>query len=217
MRLTTERYLDQVSIWPNEGNHILAHYDAESIIGYQAYRPTAAHFALKNGFFGESFSYSRMSWIKPNFLWMMYRSGWGSKEAKEVVLALRIRRVFFDQLLSQAIPSSWNSERFPSEEQWTFELRRSAVRLQWDPDHAPNGEKVTRRALQLGLRDEPLKAYGRREILEVIDMSNFVAEQKSTLNSTGLSMLATPSERVYQPADPAIAAWIGISDPLSGK
>jgi len=23
---------------------------------------------------------NRMTWIKPNFLWMMYRSGWASKK-----------------------------------------------------------------------------------------------------------------------------------------
>src|SRR4051794_29690087 len=46
-----------------------------------------------------------MSWVKPNFLWMMYRSGWGAKEGQEVTLALRLRRQFFDALLAQAVPS----------------------------------------------------------------------------------------------------------------
>ncbi|WP_141653813.1 DUF4291 family protein, partial [Erwinia billingiae] len=26
------------------------------------------------------FSMTRMTWIKPSFLWMMYRSGWGMKD-----------------------------------------------------------------------------------------------------------------------------------------
>ncbi len=29
----------------------------------------------------------------------------------------------------------------------------SDVRLQWDPDHKPDGSKETRRAIQLGLRN----------------------------------------------------------------
>ena len=42
---------------------------------------------VKNGYFGGAFSLDRMSWIKPNFLWMMFRSGWGTKEGQEVTLA----------------------------------------------------------------------------------------------------------------------------------
>jgi hypothetical protein len=32
-------------------------------------------------------------------------------------------------------------------------VARSEVRLQWNPDHDPTGNKLERRALQLGLRD----------------------------------------------------------------
>ena len=42
-----------------------------------------------HGYFGgDHFSLNRMSWVKPNFLWMMYRSGWGQKEGQVVVLAV---------------------------------------------------------------------------------------------------------------------------------
>jgi hypothetical protein len=41
-----------------------------------------------------------MSWIKPGFLWMMYRSGWGTKSGQQVVLAVRLPREFFDHLLA---------------------------------------------------------------------------------------------------------------------
>ena len=43
-------------------------------------------------------NYNRMSWIKPNFLWMMYRSNWGRSQGQEVVLAVRLKRSFFDSL-----------------------------------------------------------------------------------------------------------------------
>ncbi len=87
-----EPYLVQIRRWPKTGRHILAQFDDESVIVYQAYRPAIGHFAAKNGFFGGEFSLSRMSWIKPNFLWMMYRCGWASKEGQEVVLAVRLKR-----------------------------------------------------------------------------------------------------------------------------
>src|SRR5262245_23980047 len=107
--LRTAPYLDQVVDWPREGRHILAQYDEETIIAYQAYRPAIGGFASQHGYLGGEFSYSRMSWIKPNFLWMMYRSGWGAKEGQEITLALRLRRSFFDQLLLAAVASTYAS------------------------------------------------------------------------------------------------------------
>ena len=66
-------------MWPKEGRHILAQFDDDTVIVYQAYRPSIGRYAAEHGAFGGDFSYSRMSWVKPNFLWMMYRSGWGTQ------------------------------------------------------------------------------------------------------------------------------------------
>jgi hypothetical protein len=210
--LVTEPYSEQVKVWPKEGRHILAQYDDDTVIVYQAYRPSIGLYAAEHGAFGGDFSYSRMSWIKPNFLWMMYRSGWGSKEGQEVTLALRLRRSFFDSLLAQAVPSSWDRDQFPTEEEWSRAVGRSSVRLQWDPDHSPSGAKLERRAIQLGLRGEVLEAFGRRELVEVSDVSEFVAEQRARLSSGGVSGLVTPRERVYRPADSTVAARVGLAE-----
>lgn len=210
--LITEQYSEQVKVWPKEGRHILAQYDDDTIIVYQAYRPSIGLYAVEHGAFGGEFSYSRMSWVKPNFLWMMYRSGWGTKEGQEITLALRLRRAFFDSLLAKAVPSSWDRDQFASEEEWSQLVGRSSVRLQWDPDHHPSGAKLRRRAIQLGLRGKVLEAFGRRELLEVLDISGFVAEQRQRLSSAGLSALVTPQERLYRPADPAIAARLRLAD-----
>jgi hypothetical protein len=208
--LVTEPYLDQVRVWPREGRHILAQYDDETVVVYQAYRPAIGRFAAEHGAFGGEFSYSRMSWVKPNFLWMMYRSGWGTKEGQEVTLALRVRRVFFDALLAAAVPSSWDREQFATAEDWAHAVGRSLVRLQWDPDHHPSGARLDRRALQLGLRGEVLEAFGRRELVEVIDLSDFVAEQRARLSSGGVAAIVTPRERVYRPADPEVASRLRL-------
>ena len=210
--MVTELYSEQVKVWPTEGRHILAQYDSDTIIVYQAYRPSIGRYAAEHGTFGGDFSYSRMSWVKPNFLWMMYRSGWGSKEGQEVTLALRLRRPFFDSLLAQAVPSSWDRDQFASEEEWSEAVARSSVRLQWDPDHHPSGAKLERRAIQLGLRGEVLEAFGRRELVEVIDLSEFVAAQRERLSLGGESGLVAPRERVYRPADPAIITRLRVSD-----
>ena len=210
--LITEPYSEQVKSWPKEGRHILAQYDEDTIVVYQTYRPSIGNYAAEHGMFGGDFSYSRMSWIKPNFLWMMYRSGWGSKEGQEVTLALRIRRTFFDTLLSQAVTSSWDRDQFTTREEWSRAVNRSLVRLQWDPDHHPSGAKIERRAIQLGLRGEVLEAFGRRELLEVLDVSEFVAEQRALLASVGVSGLVTPYERVYRPAELAVATQLKLAN-----
>lgn len=80
MQLVTESYLEQVSRLPKSGRHIIAQYDDESVVVYQAYRPAIGNFAATHGYFGGEFKLDRFSWIKPNFLWMMYRSRWGTKE-----------------------------------------------------------------------------------------------------------------------------------------
>ena len=67
MALVTEPYSEQVKVWPKEGRHILAQYD-DTLVVYQAYRPSIGRYAAEHGAFGGDFSYSRMSWIKPNFL-----------------------------------------------------------------------------------------------------------------------------------------------------
>jgi hypothetical protein len=141
---------------------------------------------------------------------MMYRNGWGTKENQEVTLALRVRRTFFDSLLAEAVPSTWDRDLFATSAEWSGAVGRSSVRLQWDPDHHPSGAKLDRRAIQLGLRGSVLEAFGTRELLEVIDLSEFVTEQRGAL-SRGVSALLTPRERVYLPADPVIAVRLRLA------
>ena len=212
MPLAFEPYPEQVTVWPKVGRHVLAQFDDETILVYQAYRPEIGRFAAAHGTFGDGFSYSRMSWVKTNFLWMMYRSGWGTKENQEVTLALRLRRAFFDSLLAGAVPSTWDRNLYATEEDWSRAVGRSAVRLQWDPDHHPSGAKLERRAIQLGLRGEALEAFGKRELLEVIDLSQFVAEQSAKLEGGGVATITTPRERVYCPPDGRIGERLGLAE-----
>lgn len=196
MHLLTEPYLEQQPHWPDEGRHILAQYDDASLVVYQAYRPSIGHFAARHGYFGGDFSFTRMSWIKPNFLWMAYRSGWGRKEGQEVTLAVRIQRTAFDEILRLAVPSTYQKQLYASEAEWKQALAQSSVRLQWDPDHDPSGKPLARRAIQLGLRGELLANYAREWIVEIEDISDFVAEQREYARGD-YARLVVPREQVY--------------------
>jgi Domain of unknown function (DUF4291) len=210
MRLITEPYLNQVSRWPETGRHILAQYDDQSIVVYQAYRPAIGHFAAINSYFGGEFSFNRMSWIKPNFLWMMYRSGWGTKAGQEVVLAIWIKRSAFDEILALAVHSSYVSELYPNTNAWEKTLKQSEVRLQWDPDHHPSGNKLERRAIQLGLRGKVLAAYAKDWILNIEDISDFVQQQRQNISSDCADLI-TPQETVYPVIEQATQNKLGLS------
>jgi hypothetical protein len=207
VNIQCQSYCEQRESWPQAGRHVLAHFDDESVLVYQAYRPEIGHFAAQHGYFGGAFSLSRMSWIKPGFLWMMYRSGWATKPGQEVILAVRMKRSAFDQILSQAVHSSYVPALYPSKEAWQKQLKNSAVALQWDPDHNPKGGKMERRAIQLGLRGPVLASYAREWILSIEDITEFVAGQRLLFDAK--DKLRTPTERVYPVAD-AVKQRLGI-------
>jgi hypothetical protein len=210
MKLLTELYLAQSERLPKTGRHVVAQYDDDSVIVYQAYRPAIGHFAARQGYFGGEFSLNRMSWIKPNFLWMMYRSGWASKEGQEVVLAVRLKRSAFDEILRRAVHSTFVPEVYESEAEWKAAVARSDARLQFDPDHNPSGAPVQRRAIQLGLRGEVLAKYAKEWLLGIQDISEFVREQSQHAKSP-FDRLVTPMEEVYLVTDQDVAARLGVA------
>jgi hypothetical protein len=77
------------------------------------------------------------------------------------------------------------------------------VRLQWDTDHGPSGGPLERRAIQLGLRGNVLARYAKGWLLDVEDISDFVAEQRP--NAAPCDRLVTPREDVYPVAEPEVA------------
>ncbi|XP_076452591.1 uncharacterized protein LOC143288172 isoform X2 [Babylonia areolata] len=187
-----ELYTKQsTDLWPVSGKHILASYDDKSIVVYQAFCPAIADAAVKDQRFGGGgFSFTRMSWIKTNFLWMMYRCGWATKRNQERVLAVRITLDGFNQILAEALTGKLQKSKG---------LADCTVRLQWDPDHTPTGEKQSRRAIQLGLKDDILKKYSTQWIVSISDVTPFVRYQHRVLKQRGMVKLSTPLERVYTP------------------
>lgn len=210
MNLTTELYQRQTERWPQEGRHILAQFDTEKIIVYQAYRPKIGHYAARHGCFGGAFSLTRMSWIKPNFLWMMYRCGWATKENQETVLAVSLRRDAFDAILAATVPSTYIPALYGSEAEWKQALSQSEVRSQWDPDHNPSGAKVERRAIQLGLRGDFLARYAHDWIVGIEDVTPFVIDQRRHVEAGDYAQLTMPREEVY-PVSGALASQIGLT------
>lgn len=201
-------YLTQI---PEKGQVILAQQKAEQILVYQAFNHKIADFAVKNQYFGGNhYRYSRMSWIKPNFLWMMFRCGWASKPNQERVLGIWMNKTDFETILSEAAYSSYKSEIYGSQEKWKEDLAQKTVRLQWDPDHDIYGQKQERRAIQLGLKGDILKKFGTTMIKEIIDVTNFVKEQKQKIDTKRLNEIEVPKELLYETSSQRLNQRLGL-------
>lgn len=212
MNIDTELYSASRQFLPVDGQHIVAHQTETQIVVYQAYNPAIAQFAVENQYLGgPNFSYDRMSWIKPNFLWMMYRCGWASKENQERILALWLDKTAFEEILSQAVFSTFAAGNYESAEAWKQELAAKNVRLQWDPDHSPYGGKLTRRALQLGLKNNTLRQFGQHQVTSIEDITDFVQQQKVHVANRQLEQLVVPKERVYTVTDTVLTQKIGLT------
>ncbi|MBC9912031.1 DUF4291 domain-containing protein [Chitinophaga varians] len=210
MKLKTVSWKKLQETLPSSGKQLIAQQTEDTLVVYQAFRPAIANYAVEHqAFGGNAYSYDRMSWIKPNFLWMMYRCGWAAKEGQERVLAIHLPKTFFEKVLSQAVPSSYKPGLFPEMDAWQAALQSSDVRLQWDPDHGPNDNKLERRAIQLGLRGSILKEFGLRQIVAMEDITDFVKEQHRVLQRDPMALLV-PEESVYPLEDTVIRNTIDL-------
>jgi len=212
MNIETIPYSQYLERIPKEGRCILGQQKNEQIIVYQAYNHSIANFAVENQCFGgHAYSYSRMSWIKPNFLWMMYRCGWAQKENQERVLGIWISKSDFDLILQASVFSSYQENIYKTHENWKSELAIKPVRLQWDPDHDIYGNKQDRKAIQLGIKGDLLVKFGKEMITEIIDLTEFVKQQKEIIDSGKLDKLQVPKEWTYEPKNEEIRLQIGLT------
>ena len=69
-----------------------AMWDDDGVYFYQAFRAEIADWALEHGTFKgcPQFNPKRMTWIKPSFGWMLYRSGYGHKPGQSRVLRVKL-------------------------------------------------------------------------------------------------------------------------------
>lgn len=228
-KLHLEEYLTSQKPLPNKGRNIignefelvktnyiegnLVEKKDKYIVVYQAYKESIANYAVENQKLGGTdFSYKRMSWIKPSFLWMMYRCGWAEKENQERVLAIWLKKENFETILQNATFTSYQPNYFKTENEWKESLEMKKVRLQWDPDHNHLGNKLERKAIQLGLKGEILEKFGKEYIECIMDITSFVKNQKVHLNNNKFEKILIPKERIITIKNPELRNRIGIEN-----
>lgn len=180
---------------------------------YQAYEPQIADAALAAGTFVAPFKRDRMTWIKPSFLWMMYRSGWATKPGQERVLAIQITREGFEWALAHAALSHYEPGTYTSEQQWAERELASPVRVQWDPDRSVTLDPLSHRAIQIGLSGEAVQRYLDQWITTITDVTPLATRiQRHVIAGDLDSALAElPAEQVY-PLPAQIGKLIGATE-----
>ena len=204
MNINLKKYKEQKLFWPDSGCQILANYNEDSIVVYQAFAPSIAEYAVRlQRFGGPDYKLTRMTWIKTSFLWMMFRSGWATKKNQERILAIHVSLEGFEEILRRACSAKRQKED-------NVDGNLVTVRLQWDPDHNPYGEKEQRRAVQLGLRGDTLNLFLEKWILKIEDITDFVKAQHEHVLAGKLDELKMPEEKIYTVKDKTIVEIIGL-------
>ena len=187
---------------------VRAHYDDAGVVVYQAFSPHIAEDAVRLQTMGRGFTLERMTWIKPSFGWMLYRSGYARKHRQERILRIRLAHGGFRAILAEAIPTAFTPGLFSDDREWSSALRQSRVRYQWDPDRDLRLVRLDRRAIQLGIRGEVVARYVQEWILGVEDVTELALEIERSVRSRQ-ELPTVPEERVY-PVDETTRRSLGM-------
>lgn len=185
---------------------IRAVFDETTITVYQAYGHEIADAALKAGTFQPPFRTNRTTWIKPSFLWMMYRSGWGTKPGQERTLAITMTRRGFEQALASSCLSHFDPTVHSDRDHWRQEMAENRVRIQWDPERDLYSEALPYRSIQIGIGPEMVDHYVHDWIVEISDISVRVDSMRDPHTRSSGDL---PHEAQY-PVPQDIANRIGI-------
>ncbi|KAH0545486.1 hypothetical protein FGG08_000487 [Glutinoglossum americanum] len=170
---------------------IRALYDDETITVYQAYSAAIALPAVKEQKLSASpdFLFGRMTWIKPSWCWMMYRSGYSYKDDRQShILALKLKHSHFQHILSL---SSFDTSK--------------PVRVQWDPERTHKIGSLPYRSIQIGIPRELSQKLVEEWIVGIEDVTHVARGLKEVVDGeekVGRDELMKrgllPMERVYE-------------------
>nr|WP_225824010.1 DUF4291 domain-containing protein [Streptomyces sp. TML10] len=186
---------------------IRALHTDSTVTVYQAYRRDIGLPAAREGRFPALWQRDRMTWIKPSFLWMMYRCGWGTKEGQETVLAVEISRAGFEWALEHACLSHYERGLHTDQAAWKRQLKRSPARVQWDPERDLHLQPLAHRSLQLGLAGEAAGLYADEWIVSITDITPLAHTVHAHVQEGELDAARRllPLERPYPVRDGALS------------
>lgn len=147
---------------------------------YQAYNTSIATAAIATQKLSASplFNATRMTWLKPSWCWVCYRSGYGQKDANQThILALEVTREGFDEILSHGVlahdigKDGKDSERDGG----------GCVRVQWDPERGPALERYAYRSIQVGVKGPLVGTLVEEWVVGIEDVTERAKEMQRTV------------------------------------
>ena len=188
---------------------IRAVHTASTVTVHQAYAPEIGVPAARDGHFPAVWKRGRMTWIKPSFLWMMYRSGWATKEGQETVLAIEITREGFEWALEHACLVHYERGLHPDHAAWKRQAKRCPARVQWDPERDLQLRPLAHRSLQLGLAGEAARRYADDWTVSITDVTMLAHAIRTRVREGALQVARQllPTEHPY-PADDRLLAHL---------
>ncbi|WP_299677521.1 DUF4291 domain-containing protein [uncultured Dokdonia sp.] len=190
---------------------IRAKFDQETVTVYQAYNKNIALPAIKNNKFEKPFSFNRMTWIKPSFLWLMERSNWGNKSNQDYILEIKIKRACWNKALSLGVLTDPDKEVYASGHSWEKQFKEAKVHIQWDPERTLKGGKLQERTIQVGISRFLIEEYNNDWITEIVDITPLVKKMNALRKAGKYKDVKRflPKENVY-PLSEAIEKKIGV-------
>lgn len=190
---------------------IRATYDAKRIAVYAAFGPKIAETALLHQQLLPPFSYSRMTWIKPSYLWLMYRSNWAKSAGMERILRIWVKRSNWDAALTEAILTTPEPHVYPDAKKWRKKVDKTRIKVQWDPERNIRNERQAAKSIQVGIMPALAEQYAKKWIDEIEDMTPLTRQVRNLVYQRDFDQAETllPEERVY-PVSPAIRKALGM-------
>ena len=207
-------------------------FDAETVSLYQAFNDRIADYALQHQRLGgPDFDPKRMTWVKPSFAWLLYRSGYGTKHGQNRLLKLKLPHAALASLLSKCtcVDTNKTTQRGAAAKAARSDDSTSAGRVQWDPERDATcadekkkepREMSRRRAIQIGLAG-PLSQEYVASVVAIEDVTALGhavrdahrAKSKRDRDAAIAAVLPRlPKERPYMPhCSPSVLAALGMA------
>ena len=188
---------------------IRANYNRDTIVIYQAYSPQIAEPAIERQRFVAPYSFQRMTWIKPSFLWLMHRSNWGGKKGQQRTLAVHITRSGWDKALSLGVLTHPEPSIYPRPDEWEACFNEASIHIQWDTERSLRGAALNHFSIQVGVSRDLIREYVEQWVVKIEDITPKVEKIRELLKS-GKEQNAKrllPPERIY-PVAPQVGGRI---------
>ncbi len=183
----------------SKAQEIRADYNNETITVYQAYNEVIALPAIENNRFEAPFSFNRMTWVKPSYLWLMERSNWGTKSNQDYILGIKIKRDCWEKALAIGVLTSPDKLVYANGLEWEKQFKKAKIHIQWDPERNIRGAKLQERSIQVGVSRFLIEEYNNEWIEEIVDLTALTKKmnQLRKLGKYKEAKRLLPNERIY--------------------